>query len=582
MTYTISVFIALHIAFIFSILLSRYIIKIKNKKQIHYAYLCNAILTGIWSLGGLLDNYSTFLIGNYDIRYFMLGGFGLIFIPVSMLITSRIFLVGKINFNYKYKLLFVIPIISYLVLLTNKYHNLYYETFSIYNYETVYGKYFNVHAIYSYICLMIALWNFILAGIRNSKLFSKQSIVIIISCLVPLIINVLFTYKIFPLTMYITCVCFAFTILCTYFAILKYGFLDISPISMRKVMDSISDAFIIIDSNYKILDYNATFYNYFGSDYTFNLKDNFEECLKQKKDFDFSKVIDCVEEVEHTLKTKKISKYISNLDRHFEIEFIPIIANDEYLATSILLKDVTQHVKDMELIKQSQDVLMEQERLVTLGQLAGGMAHDINTPLSAIATGFDYFEEILEKNDETEIMINAGKKSIAKISSIVNSVRDQIRNLGSEKIEDFEISKVLENLEALLFTELRKNNCKIEINKAEEIFLTGDVGKLEQVVINIVLNAIQAYENKGGLIKISSYKENECAIIEIEDEAGGIPEKIAEGLLKQIVSTKGARGTGFGLYFSNSIIKGVFKGELKFETELGSGTTFYIVLPLNR
>ena len=98
-----------------------------------------------------------------------------------------------------------------------------------------------------------------------------------------------------------------------------------------------------------------------------------------------------------------------------------------------------------------------------------------------------------------------------------------------------------------------------------------------------MLNAIQAYENKGGIIKINSYKENdEYAIIEIEDEAGGIPEKIAEGLLKQIVSTKGSRGTGFGLYFSNSIIKGVFKGELKFETELGKGTTFYIVLPLNK
>ena len=274
----------------------------------------------------------------------------------------------------------------------------------------------------------------------------------------------------------------------------------------------------------------------------------------------------------------------ANTDEVEKLTKLPITSDDEIGELEFAFNKILDLEKEqIQQIKQSQDVLMEQERLVTLGQLAGGMAHDINTPLSAIDTGFDYFEEISEKTEETEIMLKACKKSVAKISNIVNSVRDQIRNLGSEKIENFEISKVLENLEALLFTELRKNNCKIEIEKKEEIFLTGDVGKLEQVVINIVLNAIQAYENKGGIIKINSYKENdEYAIIEIEDEAGGIPEKIAEGLLKQIVSTKGSRGTGFGLYFSNSIIKGVFKGELKFETELGKGTTFYIVLPLNK
>ena len=146
----------------------------------------------------------------------------------------------------------------------------------------------------------------------------------------------------------------------------------------------------------------------------------------------------------------------------------------------------------------------------------------------------------------------------------------------------FEISKVLKDIELFLATELKKHNCKIEFEKLEEIELKGDVGKLEQVITNIVLNAIQAYENRGGLIKISSYKENEYAIIKIEDEAGGIPSKIAEGLLKQIVSTKGSRGTGFGLYFSNSIIKGVFRGELTFETQEGIGTTFYVAIPIQK
>ncbi len=300
----------------------------------------------------------------------------------------------------------------------------------------------------------------------------------------------------------------------------------------------------------------------------------------------------------------------ANTDEIEKITKLPITSDDEIGELEFAFNKILDLEKEqIQQIKQSQDVLMEQERLVTLGQLAGGMAHDINTPLSTIITGNDYFEggikkfkesniyesiKELSKNEQTakevnqliedienfERMIGLVRKSINKISTIVNSVRDQIRNFGSERIELFELSKVVEGVELFLSTELKKNNCKIAIEKNEEIYLDGDVGKLEQVVTNIILNAIQAYENKGGLIKINSYKENENAIIEIADDAGGIPTKIAEGLLKQIVSTKGSRGTGFGLYFSNSIIKGVFRGELKFETEEGIGTTFYIVLPI--
>lgn len=290
--------------------------------------------------------------------------------------------------------------------------------------------------------------------------------------------------------------------------------------------------------------------------------------------------------ISHTIsyEIEKVSERLRQIAQQDNIENtakLPITSNNEIsdlVGSFNMILDLEK--AQIQQIKQSQETMMEQERLVTLGQLAGGMAHDINTPLSSISTGVDYFAKHIEKDENTEMMIEAVRKSIGKISAIVNSVRDQIRNFGSEKIERFELGKVVENVDALLFTELKKTNCKMEIESLDEIYLEGDRGKLEQVLTNIVLNAVQAYESRGGIIKVKTYMKDSNAIIEVEDNAGGIPAKIAEDLLSQIVSTKGSRGTGFGLYFSNSIIKGVFKGEIKFETEEGNGTTFYIVLPI--
>lgn len=580
MTYTIGVFIALHIALIFSILLTGYIIKVKNKKQIHYAYLLNSTLMGIWSLGGLLDNYSLLITGNYSINFFKIGSIGLFFIPVSLLITSRIFLLGKIKLNYKYKLLFVVPVISFLMLLTNEWHNLYYEVFSIYNYETVYGSYFSVHAIYSYICVVIALFNFIVATVRNSGVFSKQAILIFVSSAIPLIVNVLFTYKVLPLTMYITCVAFSFTIVCTYFAILKYGFLDISPISVKKVMDSISDAFIIIDTNYKILDYNATFFNYFGSTYKFNLKDDFLNKLKTGKEIDANKVNDYIFETMQSKKKKKLSTYINSLDKHFEVEFIPITSNDEYLATSILLKDITEHIKDLELIQKTQETLMERERIASLGELAGGMAHDINTPMATIMMGLDFFEGQYDYTEKELKMFKAMRASGEKITDIIQSVRNQIRNMGTEEKVEFYLSDVIKDLTLLLENELKKNKCKLSVSEHQDIKLIGDKGKLGQILMNFVMNSIQAYGENGGVIELQTYTEESNVVIKIEDNAGGIPKKIADGLFKEILTTKGTKGTGFGLYFAHSMLKGSFEGNIEFETEEGVGSTFYLKIPV--
>ncbi len=101
-----------------------------------------------------------------------------------------------------------------------------------------------------------------------------------------------------------------------------------------------------------------------------------------------------------------------------------------------------------------------------------------------------------------------------------------------------------------------------------------------QVFTNLIVNAVQAYpEGKGGKVDVdvSRAPEGKC-IIKITDYAGGIPDSIKDSVFKSILTTKGTKGTGLGLYLAYSVIKGEFSGDITFETERGGGTTFYIVL----
>ena len=144
------------------------------------------------------------------------------------------------------------------------------------------------------------------------------------------------------------------------------------------------------------------------------------------------------------------------------------------------------------------------------------------------------------------------------------------------------MSKVIDNIKILVNNELEKNKCKLLVNMEEEINLYGDFGKLSQVIMNIVMNAIQAYNGEHGEVKVSAYTESDNAVISIIDNAGGIPQKIADGLFKEILTTKGTKGTGFGLYFAKSMVRAEFNGDITFETEEGKGTAFYIRIPIKK
>lgn len=113
--------------------------------------------------------------------------------------------------------------------------------------------------------------------------------------------------------------------------------------------------------------------------------------------------------------------------------------------------------------------------------------------------------------------------------------------------------------------------------------LKGNVNTLVQVINNMISNSIQAYNGEiNKEIILTIYKNENFINIEIQDFAGGLPDKVKDKLFKEMITTKGKNGTGLGLFMSYSTIKAHFDGDITFKSENKKGTTFTIILPITK
>jgi len=227
------------------IVLLSIILNYKKKKQINRAFIFVIVCLLICCVGQLASLLFADSL-NIPLIYFdYLVYIGTCFLPVAFWFLSLVFSKTKIHFKNSYLLLFVIPILSLIVLWTNDFHHLFYVTYSQETTGTVFGSYFYVHSIYTFALFFIALISLIRYSIRNSGFFSKQSILIIIGSAFPLIINLLGILGI-PMSIYLTPVSFAITISFFALAIFKFDFMKVTPIAIQKIVDTMSDGYIVL------------------------------------------------------------------------------------------------------------------------------------------------------------------------------------------------------------------------------------------------------------------------------------------------------------------------------------------------
>ncbi len=562
-----------------------YIIRLRARKQLHKIFLMHVISLLVCNIGYMLLVASDLFFDYKNIIFEYVLFLGATFGTVFFLFAALIYKNGKLKYNNKYILIVAPQVLTNIILWTNSWHHLFYRSYGVTeNYD--FGPYFYVAMMFTWLNLISATAILVYASIKNSKNFTKQAGLMVWGTLIPVFFNFLWIlgsatnidflkfysyYDVSPITLTITAICFSL-------AIFKYDFLEVAPIALQKVVDCMADGYIVINPMMELVDYNRAFLQIVSSEKELNIKDDVLNFLKKDHIIDdemSSTLKRNIETIKSSLDTIVIEKNIEVKNRIYSIELTPIRTGDDFVGVIIAFKDITE-------LKRSQNALIEQERLASLGQLAGGMAHDINTPIATIRMGIDFLKGKHEYTEQEEKMLLAMKVSADKITDIVESVRNQIRNTGESQKTEFLLNKVIDNIRILVNNELEKHKCKLFVDVKEDITLFGDFGKLSQVIMNIVMNAIQAYNGDHGEIHIGAYSEDDIAVISIEDNAGGIPEKIAKGLFKEILTTKGTKGTGFGLYFAKSMMKAEFNGDITFETEEGKGTTFYVKIPTKR
>jgi PAS domain S-box-containing protein len=527
---------------------------------------------------------------------------GVVFMPVSVFAIGYIFAHKNPSLRAYHFALLIIPIISIVVLWTNDYHHLFYKSYSIYLPETEFGTYFRIHSIYSYILIGIGLIYLISMSIRNTGLFSKQSLLILIGSSVPVIANIFATFGILKSTIYITPITFSVAIICYVIAIYRFNFLKITPIALKVVVNTMSDGYIILNDENTIVDYNNAFLDFFG----INKQD-----IMNKNLFTLNKLINnesktalkiCIEKAEKNNLKYICELYFETIDKYFQVECSAISQNDTYLGTLILFKDISQHKKDMNIIQNNQEMLIEKERLASLGQMIGGIAHNLKTPIFSISGGLEGLSDLIKEYDSSiedptvtdedmhdiakdmNTWIIKLKEHISYMSDVITAVKGQAVTLSEENVQDFNVDELFKYIDILMKHELKNSLTTLNIENLVDnnIMIKGNINGLVQVINNLISNAIDAYEgapNKEINLK-AELKNKKKILITIKDFGPGLPENVKSKLFKEMITTKGKNGTGLGLFMSYSNIKAHFNGNLYFETADGKGTTFFIELPI--
>ena len=368
---------------------------------------------------------------------------------------------------------------------------------------------------------------------------------------------------------------------------------------------------MVLSAKGLVLNYNKSFAAVFASKYGITENRYLKDCVKEE---DISKktaiynmitAVDACRDAQSTISYEQAATINRNGVIHknyYVTDVSQLILNDKEVGFVLIFKDITQLKKSLRQLQDSKNRMMEQERFAFLGQMMGGLAHNLKTPIMSISGCISAADNLVDEclaslsdprvthDDYREIFgemrdwFQKIQDSTAYMSDIITAIKGQATSVSAFDDSLFTIDELLKRTTLLMRHELISAGCTLvsEYKGAQSITLRGDINNLVQVLGNLVTNAIFAQKQVGGgAITLGLEQEGRQVKIYVKDTGPGISPTIRSRLFKEMVTSKGVQGSGLGLYISNAVVHGKFNGAMWCEDNPGGGAVFGMTIPLD-
>jgi len=272
-----------------------------------------------------------------------------------------------------------------------------------------------------------------------------------------------------------------------------------------------------------------------------------------------------------------------------------------------LEKQAVERKQAEEALRTTQEQLQQAQKMTALGTLVAGVAHEINNPINLIMFNVPIlkkiwhdFQPILKEHADREpdkkygglahdfLKIHLNQlfsdmdMAARRVAKIVTDLTDFARQPSVTEKSPMQMNTAVENAIRLAQTSLRKSGIKVTLELGDNLpLMEGDLQSIEQIVLNLTINAVQAIDHDQGEVKVVTgyQKKDGWVFISISDNGRGIDPSIYDKLFDPFVTDKQAKGgTGLGLSITHNLVK-AHDGEITFRSKQGKGTTFTVSFP---
>ena len=257
------------------------------------------------------------------------------------------------------------------------------------------------------------------------------------------------------------------------------------------------------------------------------------------------------------------------------VAIAPLVSKDsQRIGRLIIFDDVTDRA---ELERR----LVQADKLSSIGLLAAGVAHEVNTPLAVISTYAQMLAKQVSGDEQKSKLLEKIARQTFRASEIVNSLLNFSRTSSTDFVE-VDINRVIRETVSLIEHQLRTAQVELTVNLDTALPpVKGNAGKLQQVFLNLFLNARDAMAD-GGLLAIRTWAQDGAVLVDVADSGSGIAPENLTRIFDPFFTTKGARkGTGLGLSVSYGIVR-EHAGDIEVESAPGAGARFHLEFPAAR